>query len=329
MNELIFSLDDDTHSTFKTQNIYIYSVFPMRESRAMNSKNAGIVLVISASIMWAIEPVLAKLSYHTSGFMQTLTARSIFVTLIAFVYASITNKANFRIDRRQLSALLYVAIVANILGDIAYFFALTRVAVVNAVLIGNLQPIFIIVIGFIILREDRLNTADYIGIVLMIGGGILIATKTFENLLTLRLGTFNDLIVLSATIGWATTTIAVRKYLRGLNAGVVNFYRFVFVSPLFLIYFLSTTRFVTLNLYQIAIGIIVGVGMILYTEGLNRIKAAKVAALELSTPLFAAILGYLILGELVSFLQIMGMAILFVGIYLISKKEEPIPYRCC
>lgn len=329
MNGFIFSLDHNTHSIFETQNIYIYSVFTMEESHVMNFKNAGIVLVLIASIMWAVEPVLAKLSYQTSGFMQTLTARSIFVTLIAFAYGSITNKRDFRIDRRQLSALLYVAIVANILGDIAYFFALTRVAVVNAVLIGYLQPIFIIFIGFIILREDRLNTADYIGIVLMVGGGILVATKTFENLMALRLGTLNDLIVLSATIGWATTTVAVRKYLRGLNAGVINFYRFVFVCPLFILYSLSETGFTTLNPYQIAIGIIVGIGMILYTEGLSRIKAAKVAALELSTPLFAAIFGYLILGELVSSVQIMGMALLFVGIYLLSKKEEPIPYRCC
>jgi drug/metabolite transporter (DMT)-like permease len=279
--------------------------------------------------MWAIEPVLTKLSYQTSDFLQTLTSRAIFVTLIAFAYGSITNRANFRIDKRKLSVLLYVAVVANVLGDVAFFFALTQVSVVNAVLIGYMQPIFIVLMGFLILKEDRLSKFDYIGIMFMIGGGILVATKTLENLLALRLGTYGDLVVLTATIAWSTTTIAVRKYLRDQNAGVITFYRFLFAALLFIAYLFSTSGLATANSYQIAVGIVVGVGTILYIEGLKRIKAAEVSALELSTPLFAAVFGFIFLGELISAIQISGMALLFVGVYFLSKKEEPVPYRCC
>lgn len=295
----------------------------------MNTKHSGVLLVLTASIMWAIEPVLTKLSYQTSDFLQTLTSRAIFVTLIAFAYGSITNRANFRIDKRKLSVLLYVAVVANVLGDVAFFFALTQVSVVNAVLIGYMQPIFIVLMGFLILKEDRLSKFDYIGIMFMIGGGILVATKTLENLLALRLGTYGDLVVLTATIAWSTTTIAVRKYLRDQNAGVITFYRFLFAALLFIAYLFSTSGLATANMYQIAVGIVVGVGTILYIEGLKRIKAAEVSALELSTPLFAAVFGFIFLGELISAIQISGMALLFVGVYFLSKKEEPVPYRCC
>ena len=59
-----------------------------------------------------------------------------------------------------------------------------------------------------------------------------------------------------------------------------------------------------------------------YYESLKRIKAAQVGALELSTPFFAAILGFLVLGELVTIMQIIGILLLFVGIYYLSKKEE-------
>jgi drug/metabolite transporter (DMT)-like permease len=295
----------------------------------MNARSIGILSVLLASLLWALEPVLAKLSYQNSDFEHTLAIRAILVTLTALVYVVMTNRGNLRIDRRQLSALVYVAFAANVFGDIAYFLALTRIPVVNVVLIGNLQPIFIVTMGFLVLREERLRKFDYLAIVVMVTAGVLVATRSLENLMAFRLGTYGDLIVLIATVAWSTTTIAFRKYLKELNAGVVTFYRFLFASLVFAAYLVSSSGFGAVNVYQITIGIVVGVGTILYFEGLKRNKAAEVSSLELSTPLFAAVLGFLVLGELVTQIQIVGMSLLVIGVFLLSRREEPVPYRCC
>ena len=38
----------------------------------MNNKNMGIIAILVASIMWAIEPIFAKLAYQlNSDFIQT------------------------------------------------------------------------------------------------------------------------------------------------------------------------------------------------------------------------------------------------------------------
>ena len=295
----------------------------------MNSRSIGIIAVLLASFLWAFEPVLAKLSYQNSDFEHTLAVRASLVTLTALVYVLMTNRGNLRVDKRQLSALVYVAFAANVLGDIAYFLALTQIPVVNAVLIGNMQPVFIVVMGFIVLREERLSKFRYLGIVVMMAAGILIATRSLENLMSFRFGTYGDLIVLSATVAWSTTTIAFRKYLRELNAGVVTFYRFLFASLVFAGYLMLSSGFGEVNVYQITIGIVVGIGTIIYFEGLKRNKAAEVSALELSTPLFAAVLGFLVLGELVTQIQILGMSLLLPGVFLLSKSEGRVPYRCC
>jgi len=295
----------------------------------LNARSIGILSVLLASLLWALEPVLAKLSYQNSDFEHTLAVRAVLVTLTALVYVVMTNRGNLRIDKRQLSALVYVAFAANVFGDIAYFLALTRIPVVNAVLIGNLQPIFIVMMGFLVLREERLSKFDYLAIVVMVTAGFLIATRSLENLMAFRLGTYGDLIVLSASIVWSTTTIAFRKYLRELNAGVVTFYRFLFASLVFAVYLVSSSGFGAVNMYQIMIGIVVGIGTILYFEGLKRNKAAEVSSLELSTPLFAAVLGFLVLGELVTQLQIVGMSFLVIGVFLLARRKEPVPYRCC
>ena len=156
----------------------------------------------------------------------------------------------------------------------------------------------------------------------MIISGFLVTTTSIDNIISLRLGTFGDLLVLISTIAWATTAIIMRKYLKHLNAGIITFYRFLLASIFFIFYFSITWTMIELNIYQILIGIIVAIGTISYYFGLKRIKAAQVSGLELSAPFFAAILGFLILGEKLTIIQIFGIILLLVGIYYISKKEE-------
>jgi len=295
----------------------------------MNSKSLGIVSVLTASFLWSFEPVLAKLSYQSSDFLHTLMARAILVAITALVYGGITNRNGFKIHKVQFSALVYIAIVANVLGDIAYFYALTTVPIVNAVLIGNLQPIFIVVMSFLVLREERLGWVDYVAISVMVFAGILVATGSIENLLSFRLGSGGDLVVLLATIAWSTTTIAFRKYLKTLNAGVAAFYRFALAALPIIGYVLLFSQIEPVSLYQVGIGVVDGVGMILYFEGLKRNSAAEVSALELVTPFFASVLGFFILGEVVGQVQVVGMLLLFMGVILFSTKRQPIPYRCC
>jgi len=288
----------------------------------VNNKHIGVASILLASIMWSIEPVLAKLSYQNSDFIQTSAIRAIFAALTALIYVGITNKANLKINKKQIPTILYIAVIGTLFADFMYFFALTQVPVINAVIIGHLQPIFIILIGFLALKTDKLTKYDFIGISFMIFAGILVTTKTLDNLSMFKLGTTGDLLVLSAAIAWATTAVAMRKYLRNVNAGIITFYRFLFASIFFIVYLILTSTIGISNIYQILIGIAIGIGTILYYEGLKRIKAAQVSGLELSTPFFATILAFFVLLESVTIMQIIGIFLLFVGIYFLSKKEN-------
>jgi len=288
----------------------------------MKVETIGMLATLGASIAWALEPIFAKLSYANADFLETSTVRAIFVALIALTYAFITNKGNLKVNKKQFSILVYIAVAGTLFADLIYFFALTKIPVINAVLIGHMQPIFIVFMGFFCLKEDKLTKFDYAGIFFMIIAGLLVTTRTLANLSMLRLGSVYDLVVLSATIAWATTGIVMRKYLKQMNAGVVTFYRFFIASIALVIYLLSTSSALFSNIYQILVGVIVGGGYILYYEGLKRIKAAQSSALELSTPFFATLLGFYILGELVTVMQIFGILLLFVGVGFLFVREE-------
>ena len=272
--------------------------------------------------MWAVEPVFAKLAYANSDYLQTSAIRAIVAALVALLYVFFTGTRNLKVTSKQLSKLFYIAIAGTIFADLLYLFALTKTSVLNAVLLGHMQPVFIILIGFFFLKEDKLTRFDYAGIFIMLIAAVFVTTKTLENLFMIKLGTAGDIYALLATVPWATTAIVMRKYLRELDAGVITFYRYSIASVIFIVYLSLKSSLVLPNIYQILIGVVVGVGTILYYEGLKRIKAAQVSAMELSTPFFAALSGFLILGELVTVMQIAGMALLFVGVCFLSKKEE-------
>jgi drug/metabolite transporter (DMT)-like permease len=288
----------------------------------VNIKHVGVITILVASIMWAIEPILAKLSYGNSDFLHTSAIRAMVAALTAFIYIILTKKSPLQVTRQQLSPLIYIALVGTLIADFMYLFALSQIPVVNVVVIGHMQPIFIIAFGFFLLKTDTLTKFDYLGIALMILSGLLVTTRTIENLFALKFGTIGDLIVLSATIAWATTAIVMKKYLTTMNAGVITFYRFFFPALIFAAYLGVTSSLIITNIYQVCIGVIIGVGTILYYEGLKRLKAAQVSGLELSTPFFAAILAFLFLREVITSMQIIGILLLFSGVYLISKKEK-------
>jgi drug/metabolite transporter (DMT)-like permease len=175
--------------------------------------------------------------------------------------------------------------------------------------------------SFIVLKTDNLLPIDYAGIALMMISAIFVTTKTMENASSFTFGSLGDVVVLFATIAWASTAIAMRKYLPSMHAGVITFYRFFIASIVFGIYLFASQLF-TIYLFQIGVGIIVGIGTICYYEGLKRLKAAQVSGLELGAPVFAALIGFIVLGEIVTWMQTLGMILLFFGIYLLSKKEQ-------
>lgn len=295
---------------------------PVQRIWNMDVKKIGVLAILGSSMMWAVEPIVAKLAYRDSDFLETSTVRALVICVVSLIYALVTNRGNLKVKRSQISKLVYIAIAGTIAADTLYFYSLTKVPVINAVMIAHMQPIFIVLIGFFVLREN-LTKFDYAGIAVMIVSGLLVSTKTPQNLIDIRLGSMGDVFVLIATVFWATTAIAMKKYLTPVNSGVITFYRFSIASVIFTIYMLTTRGQIHFNGYQVLVGVVSAAGTILYYESLRRIKTAQVGALELSTPLFATVLILFVPQESVTGMQLAGIAFLLFGVRLLSRSEKP------
>lgn len=282
----------------------------------------GVAAVLGASVMWAIEPVVAKLSFAHTPVVQTSAIRALVVLPVALVYLLLTGRReDWRVGRREAPPLLYLGLAGTLGADLLYFCALQSIPVVNAVLIGHLQPLFIVLMGWVWLRGDRLTGLDYLGMVCMMPSALLVTARSPDRLLSLELGTWGDVLVLLATLAWASAAVVMRRFLRGLHAGTITLYRFAVASPFLVASSLLTSGLPLPSVYPVVVGLVVGLGTILYYEGLKRVKAAQVGALELASPFFAALLGCAVLGETVTGMQMAGMALLVVGVGLLARRE--------
>lgn len=289
----------------------------------MDKKTLGLLFVFIASFFWAIEGIFIKLSYLDSAdFFQVSFFRSMFIALVGFLYVLFSNKANFSVTKKDFSKILVLAVAATIVADSFFIFALKETALLNVSVLSHLQPLFIVLFGFVVFQKDTPSKTSLIGIFLLLVAGIFVSAKTPQNLFSFQFGGFADLLVLVAAAIWAAMTIMIKKYLSHLHVGILIFYRFLSASMVFLAFFLLTGHLFFSSIFQALVGIASGFGFVFYYEGLKRLKSAEAGAMELATPFFAALLGFFVLSEQVAPLQIAAIALLFAGVYFLSKKEK-------
>jgi len=286
----------------------------------VDQKILGVLFGVAAGAMWAIETVLGKIMLSSLSFIQVTASEVFFAAITAFVYILLSGKS-VRIKGASLRDLLSVGLIGTVFAPLVYFFGLTLTFAVNATLIAHLQPFFVSIFGFFFLRE-KLHKHDVIGGVLIGLAAILITGRTLDNLMNFRLGNIGDLVVLLATMGWAFVAVPGKRLTKNVGSATIVGYRFLFASAVFLPMLLFMNQLVIKSVYQALIGITVGLGYIFYYEGLKRIKAGQVALTELSSPFFAAILAWVLLGEYTTIIQIAGASLLIAGLVILTRENS-------
>jgi|YNPBryulayer2012_1023412.scaffolds.fasta_scaffold06231_2 drug/metabolite transporter (DMT)-like permease len=275
----------------------------------------GIIAVLGAAAIWAIEPIVARFIGSSLSFDQMLFSRALGCVVISALVLFV-RRTPFRVTSREGRALVLIGFLGSFVSDFLYFVAILflKTPVVNAVLIAHLQPVFILILGHWIFHEGKFSFWDYGGIVAMLFSGILVMSGSLKNLLSWRFGGAGDYLVLVATVFWALSGILAKKYLQNRSSALITLYRFFVSLPFYGITAFLLSRAISLSVSSLLFGGMIGIGYFLYYEGLKRLKTAQAAALELAAPVFATAFGYIFFQETVSLLKWIGIGLLFVGI---------------
>jgi len=190
-------------------------------------------------------------------------------------------------------------------------------------------PIFIAILGRIFLRE-RLVWLQVAGILLATAGVLLVVSKgdpgsLFEG----NFGEAGDVLILVSAVNWAVFSILSKSGLEKHHATVMMFYvmtiGWLFTSILF---FTSGSIADLVNItWRSLLGIgflgifCSGLAYIAWYDGLKAIPASQVGAFLYIEPLVAVIVAWLVLGEQLILITLVGGAVILLGVRMVQRYQ--------
>jgi drug/metabolite transporter (DMT)-like permease len=218
----------------------------------------------------------------------------------------------------------------GVVGYQFFFFAgLKYTAVINTSIINAFSPV-VTGLGAAIFLRERLNKANYIGIITALSGVlILIAKGSWENIAGLNFN-LGDILMLGAVISWAIYAILIKILLRRYSGFTLTYYAALFgmveagllcltEDPIPQIRGISRLSIISL-LY---LGIIAtAFGHFLYNLCIREIGPTKTSSFVYSiVPIFVAILAYLFFRETVSLVMVFSIALIIAGLNFMMKGK--------
>ncbi len=202
-----------------------------------------------------------------------------------------------------------------------WHWALRYTPVANSTLLTNLAPVFVLIGARAFLHEHTGRGLIASVAITMAGSALLVASSAQLA----RANLFGDVLSLVTAVFYAGYLVTLKRARQDLPAPVVMAASGLVSCPLFVLAGMAANEnFVpaTAKGWAVLFGLglishLAGQGLIAY--GLAHVQAAFSAAALLWQPVVAALLAAILLGESLTGMQIIGGAVVLVGIYLAQR----------
>ncbi|MBT6516795.1 MAG: DMT family transporter [Candidatus Marinimicrobia bacterium] len=286
--------------------------------------------VIFAALLWSADGFLRQELYSISSFL-VVTLEHAFGALLFLPFLIKTWPEIKKLGQRGWISVLWISICGGILGTYFYTKALSYIDYIDlsvVVLLQKLQPIFAISLAAIILKEKL--TQRFIGLALLAMLGAYLVTFG-----TTSIADWDDktliaaLLATLAAFSWGSSTVLGKHALNRLPFTAVTALRLSLTAVFALIIFsvtsdgfgtldLTTHQWRNLDIIVMSTG---SVALFIYYFGLKHMQASHATVYELTWPLSAVFLDWIIRGHMLGFAQIIG-AILLLGSMILLTREE-------
>jgi drug/metabolite transporter (DMT)-like permease len=278
------------------------------------------VFILIAAVLFGVSPILAKIAYAYGVTPLTLLSlRAGFGGVMVWLGLLVTKRVE-PMPWPLLAPLLALGMTIVPFQVFAYFYALSVLPASSASVIANSAPVHVAWMGWLFLGE-ALHPAD-IGILIgIVVGALLVAGETPHG------GHVLGLAALAAgTFGSAFYLVAQRRFLRDVSPlGVLSVILPTSAAVYWSLGFATNQLHLAMPLPALlAVGgatVAGALGSFLVLLGLQVTPAARTAALGMLEPVVAVVLSIVLLGDLMTWLRGLGIAIVVTGIGLLHARS--------
>ena len=284
-----------------------------------------ILLGVGFALIWASAFPSAKLAVQFCPPFFFLFLRFSLAGLFSILLGTCLGQ-NFRFDHKDLIWIAIFGLIQNGLYLGLIFLALTKIDSNISVIIASILPLTVAFFSWLIFKS-KMSLLGLSGLVVGLFGVLLIMLQRVEKeyeilgitlcLLGLLATTFSTLII---------TKININKNNILIIVGLQMLAGSIFLLPLsyfFEVWDVSfSVTFLFTFLYIAAFPGIIGPVIWFYLQ--KEIGAVKYASFHFLVPFFGIGISYFLLGETLTFSDVIGVVVIILGLYLVNRDKKEV-----
>ncbi len=295
----------------------------------------GAVMYLIAAFLFALNGSVAKAQIEAGLSPAEVTEiRTIGCALLLLIYILIVNPGSLKVRRTEIPFLLLFGVLAYALTPFLFFLSVELLPVAIAALLAFLAPV-LVALWLRYVKREAVGRSIWLSLVLVVGGLILVS-QVWSGMTLNPLGVFFGLLTAAAL---AAYLILGEAGARRRDVMSLAFWGFAIATVTWSILapwwnfpwnLLTTTTSLfdgavtgipvwSLVIVMIAISVI---PFVLVLMSLQRIGAQRGGILGTTEPLWAALLAFILLGEVLSPIQGLGGLVVLAGVIVAEFASQ-------
>jgi drug/metabolite transporter (DMT)-like permease len=292
-----------------------------------SSQWVGYLLVAAAATSWGSQGVVAKLLL-TGGLPPAglVSARTAAACLVLGLVLAVVRPGLLRIRAADFWHVAILGVAGMALSQYAYYVALSRVPVATALLVTFTAPLLVLAAGVVFYGEP-LRLRDVLAAAVTLAGAALVV-RAYDPAL-IRIDAVGLVASGCCAVTFAFYSLWARRVAPRLSPWTMLAYSLATAAVLWIP--LAPPWRVLLAPHSPAVwtgfAVVVIFGTLvpfgLYLAGLARIRAAHASVTSCLEPVVAATVAFVVLGETLEALQLVGGGLILAGIALLHVRAAP------
>lgn len=293
----------------------------------------GYLLYLTAAILFGVNGTVSKaimLTGITPERLSQFRATSAFLVLLIFML--VTNRKALKIKRSEIKLILAYGVLGVTMTQYLYFVAIKLLPVGVALLIEFTAPIMIALWVRFAYKENVRPTV-WVGLFLALAGLGLVG-EVWNGLTLNGLGVA---AALGAAVALALYYLAGEKGLKDRDPVSLTTWGFgsaavfwALVAPVWTFPWETLQGSTTLDngltlpiaglaTYMVLFGTVTSFALVLFS--LRHLSASQASAVGMTEPLFASAVAFILLGEVLTSIQLVGAATVLIGVFIAENSR--------
>jgi len=291
-----------------------------------SNETSGYIYILIGSTLWGVSSVVAKSLFNIGIHpVELVFIRLTLATLTLLIIFFFFDPKKMAVSLKDLPYFFILGVVGVAGMQLTYYYSISKIHVGPAIVLQYIQPIWVSLYAFLFQRES-LSRRKIVSLLLALTGCYLaVGGYQFDLLRLNKVGIVSGLV---SSLFFTFYVLYGEKGIKKYDPWTLILYAFGFgallywmlISPMKFITGGYSTKMWIAFLYIAIFSTLIPFGF--YFKGIERVRATRTSITATWEPVVAGIAAYIVLGEVLQPLQVLGGIGVIAAIVLLQMDRE-------